>query len=148
MGIWHRHSSSRAFSRNGGQHLPLYEHGRRVQESSHMDSDVTRQQIARKAKAIVALAFRNGPIEDVHAGQPCPTCTGCQGFSRITDDEMKLIMKNAVDQVYALLVLKAENSQEYEFKIRFGERYTASWDDPEKPRSPCGQRIKRLGSKT
>ena len=26
---------------------------------------------ADQAKAIVALAFRNGPIEDVHAGIPC-----------------------------------------------------------------------------
>jgi hypothetical protein len=100
-----------------------------------MDSNVTRQQIAREAKAIVALAFRNGPIEGIHAGQPCPTCTGCHGFSRITDDAMKVIMKNAVDHVYALLVLKTENPQEYEVKIRFGERYAARWDDPEKLRS-------------
>jgi hypothetical protein len=34
---------------------------------------------------------------------------------------MKVIMKNAVDHVYALLVLKAENPEEYESKIRFGE---------------------------
>jgi hypothetical protein len=32
--------------------------------------------VAREAKAIVALAFRNGPIEDVHAGKACPTCFG------------------------------------------------------------------------
>jgi hypothetical protein len=91
--------------------------------------------ITREAKAIVALAFRNGPIEGIHAEQPCPTCTGCHGFSRTTDDEMKVIMKNAVDQVYALLVLKTENPQEFEVKIRFGERYAARWDDPEKLRS-------------
>ncbi len=29
-------------------------------------------QLATEAKAIVALAFRNGPIEDVHAGRVCP----------------------------------------------------------------------------
>lgn len=106
-----------------------------MSESSHMKGDVRRQQIATEAKAIVALAFRNGPIEDIHAGQPCPTCTGCHGFSRISDEEMKVIMKNAVDHVYELLVLKAENPEEYESKIRFGERYTARWDDPETPRS-------------
>ena len=66
-----------------------------------MEGDVTRHQIVREAKAIVALAFRNGPIEQVHAGQPCPTCAGRPGVSRITDDEMKAIMKNAVDHVYA-----------------------------------------------
>ena len=29
-------------------------------------------ELAREAKAIFALAFRNGPIEDVHAGKVCP----------------------------------------------------------------------------
>jgi hypothetical protein len=32
--------------------------------------------VAREAKALVALAFRNGPIEDIHAGKLCPTCHG------------------------------------------------------------------------
>ena len=27
--------------------------------------------LAEEAKALVALAFRNGPIEDLHAGKPC-----------------------------------------------------------------------------
>jgi hypothetical protein len=31
----------------------------------------------------------------------------------------------------ALLVLKKENPEEYESKIRFGERYTAKWDEPD-----------------
>jgi len=75
-----------------------------------MDGDVTRHLIVREAKAIVALAFRNGPIELVHAGQPCPTCAGRPGFSRITDDEMKAIMQNAVDRVHALLALKGRRS--------------------------------------
>jgi hypothetical protein len=66
----------------------------------------------------------------VHAGRPCPTCTGNAGFSRITDEEMKVIMKNAVDRLYALLVLKLEQPSEYERKIQFGERYTTKWDDP------------------
>jgi hypothetical protein len=92
-----------------------------------------RQQLAREAKAIVALAFRNGPIEDIHAGRPCPTCTGQAGYSRITDAEMKLIMTNAVNHLYALLALKTENPPEYESRIRLGERYTAKWDDPHTP---------------
>jgi hypothetical protein len=28
-----------------------------------------------EAKALVALAFRNGPIEDLHAGRPCAVCS-------------------------------------------------------------------------
>src|ERR1051326_5909213 len=106
--------------------------GGSVPESSDMQGDFTRHQIAREAKAIVALAFRNGPIEQVHAGQRCPTCAGRPGFSRITDDEMKAIMQNA-DRVYALLALKTEDPAEYERQIRFGDRYTAMWDDPKIP---------------
>ena len=99
-----------------------------------MSTDLERQQIAREAKAIVALAFRNGPIEEIHAGRSCPTCTGRAGFSRITDEEMKSIMKNAVNRVYELLVLKEEDPVEYGSKIHFGERYTTRWDEPEMPR--------------
>jgi len=29
-------------------------------------------ELAAEAKSIVALAFRNGPIEGVHAGKECP----------------------------------------------------------------------------
>src|SRR5581483_10968387 len=88
------------------------------------------ERLAREAKSIVALAFRNGPIEDVHAGKLCPTCHGHSAFNHITDSEMKTIMKNAVDRVYALLCLKAENPAEYESQIQFGECYTARWDNP------------------
>ena len=94
------------------------------------------QQLAREAKAIVALAFRNGPIEDIHAGSPCPTCTGDPAYSRITDPEMKIIMKNAVNRVYSLLQLKATDHAHYATEIALGERYTASWDEPEESSEP------------
>lgn len=112
-----------------------------------MNINFDRRQIAREAKAIVALAIRNGPIEQIHAGQPCPTCAGRSGFSRITDGEMKLITKNAVNHIYSLLVLKEENPEEYKSKIRFGERYTAKWDEPE---IPAGSRLQatRISSPT
>ena len=101
--------------------------------SEYLDvkADPTRDQLAREAKAIVALSFRNGPIEDVHAGQPCPTCARSPGYSRISDEEMRSIMRSAVNRVYKLLVLKVENPTEYERQIRFGERYTQRWDDPD-----------------
>jgi hypothetical protein len=103
-----------------------------------MNTQSNRKQLVREAKAIVALAFRNGPIEDLHAGKPCPACEGKAGFSRITDAEMKTIMKNAVDHVYKLLCLKSENPAEYESQVKFGERHTARWDEPEpvKARKP------------
>ena len=101
-----------------------------------MNNHFDRQQLAREAKAIVALAFRNGPIEDLHAGTCCPTCTGQTGYSRITEEEMKRIMKNAVDHVYALLCLKEENPEKYESEIRFSESYTTNWDEPNLPGRP------------
>jgi hypothetical protein len=90
-------------------------------------------QIAREAKAIVALAFRNGPIEDVHAGKLCPTCAGNSGYSHITQQEMKRIMQNAVDQVYRLLALKENDPEKYEAMIELGSKYTTAWDDPAEP---------------
>jgi hypothetical protein len=87
--------------------------------------------LVREAKAIVVLAFRNGPIEDVHAGKTCPACSGKTGYSRISDDEMKLIMKNAVNRVYWLLRLKVDDPDTYARQIAHGERSTLNWDDPE-----------------
>ncbi len=89
-----------------------------------------RNQLAREAKAIVALAFRNGPIEDLHAGKPCPTCRGRTEYSHVTDEEIHVMTRNAVDNVFRLLVLRSENPTEYERQVKFGERYTFGWDDP------------------
>jgi hypothetical protein len=90
-------------------------------------------QLEREAKAIVALAFRNGPIENVHAGKICPTCSAVVEYSHITDDEMKALMKSAVNRMYALLCLKNSDPAGYEKQIAFGARYTANWDAPEEP---------------
>jgi hypothetical protein len=95
-----------------------------------MTTNPDQRQLAREAKAIVALAFRNGPIEDVHAGKPCPTCRSEPGYSRITDAEMTLIMKNAVDRVFTLLCLKRSNPEQYEKEITFRQRYTTKWGEP------------------
>jgi hypothetical protein len=95
-----------------------------------MQTKSNRDNLAREAKAIVALAFRNGPIEGVHAGKICPVCEGQAEFSHITDPEMKLIMKNAVECVYELLCLKAENPEAYQLRVSFAEQYTTQWDEP------------------
>jgi hypothetical protein len=41
-------------------------------------------QLSTEAKSLVELAFRNGPIEDVHAGKEFPNCAGKVEYSRIT----------------------------------------------------------------
>ena len=96
-----------------------------------MKTKPDQRDLVREAKAIVVLAFRNGPIEDLHAGKPCPACEGKTGCSRISDAEMKVIMKSAVNHVYKLLRLKADDPEGYERQIAYGERSTLSWDDPE-----------------
>lgn len=89
--------------------------------------------IAREAKAIVVLAFRNGPIESLHAGRVCPSCKRELGYSRISDDQMKGIMKNAVDHVYRLLWMRVHAHAKYEHQIDAGERLTRFWDTPTEP---------------
>jgi hypothetical protein len=79
----------------------------------------------------VALAFRNGPIESIHAG--CVRCPGCRTrLSKITDEEMKRINKSAMNRVWTLLRLRERNPKGYRALVQFGFRtYAAHWDPPE-----------------
>jgi hypothetical protein len=88
-------------------------------------------ELVRDAKAIVALAFRNGPIEDVHAGKVCPVRYGSPDHSRITQDEMKAMMKSAVNVMYKLLWNREHDTEAYRKSIEYGVRFTSRWDDPE-----------------
>jgi hypothetical protein len=65
-----------------------------------------------EANAIVAMAFRNGPIEDLHAGKWSELLSDPE-LSRITDDEMKTIMIRACEEVAKLLALKENDPEEY-----------------------------------
>ena len=89
------------------------------------------EQLAQEAKAIVAMAFRNGPIENVHAGEECPTCDGSRGISRITQEEMKAIMKHGVNKVYELLELRERDPEAFKQMVQIGNMYTHDWDQPE-----------------
>jgi len=86
---------------------------------------------AMEAKAIVARAFRNGPIEDLHAGKVCPVCSVDPDYSRISDAEMKLLMKNAVTQVYKLLWMRDHDVDAYAEALAHGHRFSRHWDDPD-----------------
>ena len=88
------------------------------------------RELAAEAKSLVALAFRNGPIEDFHAGKECPTCAGKSEYSHITQAEMRKIIKQAVDTVYKLLWLKQNDFERYETTLELGNRYTRFWDAP------------------
>jgi hypothetical protein len=65
-----------------------------------------------EANAIVAMVFRNGPLEDLHAGKSSELLSNPE-LSRITDDEMKTLMINACEQVAKLLELKDTDPEEY-----------------------------------
>jgi hypothetical protein len=81
-----------------------------------------------EARAIVLLAFRNGPIEGVHAGRA--RCPGCKR-SGITDAEMKQINKVAVNRVWMLLKMRVRNPQLYRASVLYGSVSASDWDAPE-----------------
>src|SRR5574344_604884 len=56
-------------------------------------------EIDRIAKAVTLYAFRNGPVEDLHAGKD----------SKLTDDDMKMLNKYMVNHIAYLLNLVNQN---------------------------------------
>ena len=92
-------------------------------------------ELASETKSLVALVFRNGPIENLHAGRPCPACGGSAEISHITDEEMKGLMKSAVNALYRLLWLREYDPRSYDEQLALGRRYTLHWDDPELKKS-------------
>lgn len=80
-----------------------------------------------EANALTALAFRNGPIENLHAGKHDPVLDD-PSVSRITDDEMKEIMIKASERLAELLNLRNTDIEAYAREIENGMRYTRDWD--------------------
>lgn len=87
--------------------------------------------LALEAKTLAALAFRNGPIENLHSGTPCSVCSGKSEFSHISNEEMKEVMKAAVNAMYRLLWQREHDPAAYLKSLSLGERYTYQWDEPE-----------------
>jgi hypothetical protein len=106
--------------------------GRMVGEYRSLSMEITLDHaLAIEAKAMVALAFRNGPIEALHAGKPCAVCSGNPAVSHISDEEMKAMMKSAVNTLYRLLWQRKNDSEAYIENLALGQQYTMQWDDPE-----------------
>jgi hypothetical protein len=81
-----------------------------------------------EANALIALAVRNGPIEDLHAGKSSALLKD-RSLSRITDKEMKAIMINATKELAKLLRLRDTEPEAYQLKIRaYGGLYCRSWE--------------------
>ena len=70
-----------------------------------------------EANAICAYAFRNGPIEDIHAD------------GRISDGEMKHLMVRSCESMVKLLAMKQGTPAEYAAFIRdYGRKYCGRWE--------------------
>ncbi len=81
-----------------------------------------------EANALAAFAFRNGPIEDLHAGKSSPL-TADPSLSRITDDEMKELMINASEMLAAVLALRDSHPDKYRRFIQdYALKYCHSWN--------------------
>jgi len=69
-----------------------------------------------EANAICAYAFRNGPIEDIHAD------------GRISDTEMKHLMIRACESMEKLLVMKQATPDSYDAFVRdYNRKYCWNW---------------------
>ena len=93
--------------------------------SAYFPQDFT---IRDEANTLVAWAFRNGPLENLHAGQHSPLLDD-PSLSRITDAEMNALMINACQQLAKLLELKSSDPAEYARQIAsYNFRYCRSWE--------------------
>lgn len=81
-----------------------------------------------EANAIVAYAFRNGPLERLHEGAPSELLED-PNLSRITNAEMKELMLNACEHMEKLLRLKQEDPAAYYQKIlKFNLQFCRQWE--------------------
>jgi hypothetical protein len=100
------------------------------------------------AKAITALCVRNTFLEDLHAGTTPASKSGdysdvkvvtpygeipWQQLSRISDEEMKLLMKEIVNKLYTFLSRQDDPAFLKAF-MALGNRYALTWDEPERVR--------------
>lgn len=89
------------------------------------------QELATKAKALVCIAFRDGPIEQIHDGHTtCPTCSGDDRYSHISQAQIRDIMRSAVNRLYDLLLLERDHPDTFQVLMHIGRINTTDWDDP------------------
>ena len=84
-------------------------------------------QVRDEANALTALAFRNGFLEDLHAGKPSPLLDQ-PGYSRISNAEMKRLMIETSAKLARMLALKQQKPAEYDLLIRdCKQNYCRTW---------------------
>lgn len=81
-----------------------------------------------EANALTCIAFRNGFIEDLHAGKNSALLQ-TPGLSRITDAEMKKLMIGASAKLAELLAMKVNDPEKYWHQISFFNlTYCSRWE--------------------
>jgi hypothetical protein len=81
-----------------------------------------------EANALTCSAFRNGHIEELHAGKYSELLENPE-LSRITDAEMKKIMVQASARLAELLAMKETDPAKYwDFVKSFNEGYCGRWE--------------------
>jgi hypothetical protein len=110
-----------------------------------MNFNIEKKLAARLAKTLASMCVRNTELEDIHAGKYPTTKTGDYSdvkvidangreipwneLSRISDDEMKMLMKRIVNRIYTYFI-QGDDSR-FQAQASFYERLTQKWDDPE-----------------
>jgi hypothetical protein len=91
------------------EHLDVLSEGRMISALEKLLDQTVRDE----ANAIVAFAFRNGQLENLHAGEYSADLIENPNLSRITDAEMKQLMLFACEAVEKALRLRDENPEAY-----------------------------------
>jgi hypothetical protein len=103
--------------------------------------------LKRLAKYTVQQCFRNTVLEDFHAGTVPDSRSGdfsdvvvntpygeipWSGLSRLSEEEMKLLMRDAVNKTYRFLCRLFDERAGGELILRLDERdLVPQWDDPD-----------------
>jgi hypothetical protein len=110
-----------------------------------MNKWAQQQYTAKLAKALAVLCVRNTFLEDLHAGKSAISRTGdfsdvkvvtpdreipWNELSRISDEEMKKLMKQIVNKLYTVL-MSLESDEAMRLVFSGGQDYAGHWDDPE-----------------
>jgi len=100
--------------------------------------------IALLAKSIAVLCVRNTFLEDLHSGITPSSQSGDYSdvkvvtpygeipwgkLSRLSDDEMKQLMKEIVDKIYTFFC-RQEEPDFLDVFLRMGNLYASRWDEP------------------
>lgn len=79
-----------------------------------------------QANVMTLLAFRNSPLEDLHAGKYSPLLED-PTLSRITDEEMKTLMIAASNKLAELLILRDTDPDAFAQLLAVNWRLVRNW---------------------